>query len=94
LVHFGQLVALGSAGPAHLHARAARKAGATIADLVGVAELALITAGMPSYSLGVQIVADLLAEEDGKVDEGGQVGEDGFLAGDAIRPTETQRAAT
>jgi len=63
LVHFGQLVALGSAEAARLHARAARTAGAGIEELVGVAELALITAGMPCYSLGVQIVAELVAEE-------------------------------
>lgn len=63
LVHFAQLVALGRAGPARLHARAARLAGATFEELVGVAELALITAGMPAYSLGVEIVSELIAEE-------------------------------
>lgn len=65
LVHFGQLVALGKAGPARLHAGAARKAGATLEELVGVAELALITAGMPAYSLGVEIIAELAAEPTG-----------------------------
>lgn len=62
LVHFGQLIALGKAGPARLHAAAARKAGATFEELVGVAELALITGGMPAYSLGVEIIADLGSE--------------------------------
>lgn len=59
LVHFGQLLALGRAEPARLHARGALRGGACIADLVGVAETALITAGMPAYSLGIEIVADL-----------------------------------
>ncbi|MHB1737897.1 MAG: carboxymuconolactone decarboxylase family protein [Actinomycetes bacterium] len=63
LVHFAQLVALGRPGPARLHARAARRAGAPVDELVGVAELALITAGMPAYSLGVDIIAELVAEE-------------------------------
>ncbi len=62
LVHFGQLLALGEQGPAKLHARAARQAGASLAELVGVAELALITSGMPAYSLGIEIISDLDAE--------------------------------
>lgn len=70
LVHFGQLVALGRSGPARLHARSARLAGATVEELVGVAELALITAGMPAYSLGVEIVWELL-EAEGSGDGGG-----------------------
>jgi 4-carboxymuconolactone decarboxylase len=63
LVHFAQLVALGHAGPARLHARGAVRAGAAVADLVGVAETSLVTAGMPAYSLAVSIVAEL-AEQD------------------------------
>lgn len=63
LVHFAQLVAIGKAAPARLHARAARRAGASLEELVGVAELALITAGMPAYSLAVEIVAELTDEE-------------------------------
>jgi 4-carboxymuconolactone decarboxylase len=65
LVQFGQLVALGREGPARLHAGAAHRAGASVEELVGVAELALITAGMPAYSLGVEIVADLVARDAG-----------------------------
>jgi 4-carboxymuconolactone decarboxylase len=65
LVHFGQLLALGRAGPARLHARAARRAGATLEELVGVTELALVTAGMPAYSLGVEILSELAVEDDG-----------------------------
>lgn len=61
LVHFGQLLALGHAGPARLHARGALHAGADLADLVGVAETALITAGAPAYALGIEIVAELQA---------------------------------
>lgn len=60
LVHFAQLVALGHDGPARLHARGALRAGATPADLVGVAETALVTAGMPAYALAIDIVAELL----------------------------------
>lgn len=60
LVHFAQLVALGRDGPARLHARGALRAGATAADLVGVAETSLVTSGMPAYALAVEIVAELL----------------------------------
>lgn len=59
LVHFGQLLALGREGPARLHARAALRAGASLADLVGVVETSLVTAGMPAYGLGVDILAEL-----------------------------------
>lgn len=62
LVHFAQLVALGREGPARLHARGALRAGAVIADLVGVAETSLVTSGMPAYSLAVGIIADLSAD--------------------------------
>jgi 4-carboxymuconolactone decarboxylase len=60
LVHFGQLLALGCSEPARLHARGALRAGATLADLVGVAETTMITAGMPAYSLGIEIIAELV----------------------------------
>lgn len=60
LVHFGQLLVLGHAEPARLHARGALRAGATTGDLLGVAETALVTAGMPAYALGVEIIAALL----------------------------------
>ena len=63
LVHFGQLLALGHRGPARLHAGAARRAGASMGDLVGVVETALITAGMPAYGLGVEILAELARQE-------------------------------
>ncbi|MFF4646227.1 carboxymuconolactone decarboxylase family protein [Streptomyces sp. NPDC001389] len=64
LVHFGQLLALGRAHPARIHARGALHAGAAIADLVGVAETALITAGVPAYALGTEIIAGLRAPAD------------------------------
>ncbi|RSS99048.1 carboxymuconolactone decarboxylase family protein [Streptomyces sp. WAC07149] len=64
LVHFGQLLALGRAHPARIHAQGALHAGAAIADLVGVAETALITAGVPAYALGTEIIAELLTRED------------------------------
>ncbi|HLI53146.1 MAG TPA: carboxymuconolactone decarboxylase family protein [Acidimicrobiales bacterium] len=60
LVHFAQLVALGRDEPARLHARGALRAGATPADLVGVAETSLVTSGMPAYALAIDIVAELL----------------------------------
>ncbi|MBO0914715.1 carboxymuconolactone decarboxylase family protein [Streptomyces laculatispora] len=59
LVHFGQLLALGRADPARLHACGALHAGAALADLVGVAESALLTSGAPAYALGIEIVAEL-----------------------------------
>ncbi|KDN84630.1 carboxymuconolactone decarboxylase family protein [Kitasatospora cheerisanensis] len=63
LVHFGQLLALGRAEPARIHARGALHAGAGIAELIGVAETALITAGTPAYALGIEIVVELLPEQ-------------------------------
>jgi 4-carboxymuconolactone decarboxylase len=59
-VHFAQLVALGREGPARLHARGAIRAGAEMADLVGVAETSLITSGMPAYALAIEIIAELI----------------------------------
>lgn len=64
LVHFGQLLALGRAHPARIHARGALHAGAGVADLIGVAETALITAGVPAYALGTEIIAELLPDRD------------------------------
>jgi 4-carboxymuconolactone decarboxylase len=63
LVHFAQLIAVGKAEPVRLHARAARKAGASLGELAGAAELAPITAGMPAYGLGVEILAEAAAAE-------------------------------
>ncbi|MEU1037104.1 carboxymuconolactone decarboxylase family protein [Streptomyces sp. NPDC005551] len=61
LVHFGQLLSLGREHPARIHAQGALHAGATVVDLIGVAETALITSGVPAYALGTEIVIDLLA---------------------------------
>lgn len=66
LVHFAQLLAVGKTAPARLHARAARKAGASLAELAGVAELALITAGMPAE--GAEAHPDEDAERGGRED--------------------------
>jgi hypothetical protein len=41
---------------------------------VGVAELALITAGMPAYSLGVEVISELVDEESQEDDDGGGAG--------------------
>ncbi|MFJ5547552.1 carboxymuconolactone decarboxylase family protein [Streptomyces sp. NPDC093225] len=65
LVHFGQLLALGREHPARIHAQGALHAGAGIADLVGVAETALITAGVPAYALGCEIIAEFRPRGDG-----------------------------
>ena len=64
LVHFAQLLVLAHESPARLHARAARRATASIEELVGVAELALITGGMPAYSLGMEIISELIDDEE------------------------------
>ncbi|MEV7417556.1 carboxymuconolactone decarboxylase family protein [Streptomyces sp. NPDC089919] len=63
LVHFGQLLALGRPEPARIHARGALHAGATLPDLIGVAETALITTGVPAYALGTEIIAELAPGE-------------------------------
>jgi alkylhydroperoxidase/carboxymuconolactone decarboxylase family protein YurZ len=63
LVHFGQLLSLGRADAARIHARGALHAGAGLADLVGVAETSLITSGAPAYALGIEIIAELLRAE-------------------------------
>jgi len=60
LVHFAQLVALGREGPARLHAGGALRAGAELADLVGVAETSLVTSGMPAYALAIDIISELI----------------------------------
>ncbi|MFD4657759.1 carboxymuconolactone decarboxylase family protein [Kitasatospora sp. NPDC058444] len=70
LVHFGQLLALGREHPARIHARGALHAGATLADLVGVTETALITAGVPAYALGTDIIAELLPHTDSDDSDG------------------------
>jgi 4-carboxymuconolactone decarboxylase len=59
LVQFGQLLVLGQEGPARLHAAAALRQGASVADLLGVAETAFITGGVPAFSLGVRLVDEL-----------------------------------
>ncbi|MFF4325910.1 carboxymuconolactone decarboxylase family protein [Streptomyces sp. NPDC001591] len=67
LLHFGQLLALGREEPARIHARGALHAGAGIADLIGVAETALITAGVPAYALGTGLIAELLPDRTGEM---------------------------
>lgn len=59
LVQFGQLLVLGEEGPARLHAAAALRQGASLADLLGVAETAFITGGVPAFSLGVRLLDEL-----------------------------------
>ncbi len=61
LVHFAQLLALGAKEPARLHAAAAARAGATLEELVGVAETSLITAGMPAYAMAMELIGEVVA---------------------------------
>lgn len=64
LVQFAQLVVLGHRAQAVDAAAAARRAGATPSELVGVVETALLSAGMPAYDLGMAVLADLLSVRD------------------------------
>jgi 4-carboxymuconolactone decarboxylase len=68
LVHFAQLLALGHTVNARHHARFARKAGATLVELTGIVELTLITAGMPAYIDGVNILCEIFEEEEASAD--------------------------
>jgi 4-carboxymuconolactone decarboxylase len=68
LVHFGQLLVLGEEEAAMLHARTAVRHGAGLADLVGVVETALVTAGVPAYARGMRILASLEHAEHGNDD--------------------------
>ncbi|MBC8084513.1 MAG: carboxymuconolactone decarboxylase family protein [Hymenobacter sp.] len=62
LVHFAMLIGAGEEGPARLHARAAYRAGASLADLFGVCETAAVVGGRPSFSRAVAIVYALWQE--------------------------------
>jgi 4-carboxymuconolactone decarboxylase len=62
LVQFGQLLVIRAEGPARLHAKAAIRQGATLAELMGVTETAYLTGGITAFSLGVAIVGELLEE--------------------------------
>ena len=59
LVHFAMLIASGEKAAAHLHAAAALKAGATLADLQGVAETAAVVCGIPKFGLAIEIISSL-----------------------------------
>jgi 4-carboxymuconolactone decarboxylase len=63
LVQFGQLLVLGHERPARLHARAAIGHGATLDDILGVVVTAYVTAGVSAFSLGVQLIGELLDAE-------------------------------
>jgi 4-carboxymuconolactone decarboxylase len=60
MVQFGQLLVLRAEGPARLHARAAMKHGATVQELMGIAETAYLTGGITAFSLGVAVIGELL----------------------------------
>lgn len=53
LVQFGQLLVLGREHGAQTHAEAAVRHGATIDELIGVSEVAFVSAGALAYNLGV-----------------------------------------
>ena len=59
LVHFAMLIACGERAAARLHAAAALKAGATLADLQGVAETAAVVCGMPKFGLVIELISGL-----------------------------------
>ncbi|RAQ94922.1 carboxymuconolactone decarboxylase family protein [Thermogemmatispora tikiterensis] len=63
LMLFGMLLVLLS-DAAHLHARAARRAGATWEELNAVVNLAFLFRGLPAGNLGAQILQQLVADED------------------------------
>jgi 4-carboxymuconolactone decarboxylase len=59
LIQFAQLLVLGHTATAAAHARGARRAGATMAELTAVVEHAAITAGLPAYVQGMDILSEL-----------------------------------
>ncbi|MGO4560259.1 carboxymuconolactone decarboxylase family protein [Mesorhizobium sp. 2RAF21] len=65
LVHFGQVLVLGKLDSATAHARAARGLGATLEELAGVVETALLTGGLATYAFGMDILGILFEEENG-----------------------------
>lgn len=64
LVHFGMTLAAADRWVVESHARSAMRSGATVGDLLGVCETAAVVLGMPAYSRGVDVLADLLASEE------------------------------
>lgn len=62
LVQFAQLLVLEREPEASRHARAARRAGATLEELVGVVESGLLVGGIAVYSLGLRILDQLRNE--------------------------------
>ncbi len=60
LVHFGLTLAIAEEEAIAAHALSASKAGASLPELVGVCETAVIVLGMPAYTRGMRAVARLL----------------------------------
>ena len=65
LIQFSQLLVLGHTSIAEHHARAARRAGASLAELSSVAEHAVIAAGLPAYLQGMDIIGRIAQEAAG-----------------------------
>ena len=63
LVNFAQMLVLGHAATARAHARFALRDGASLQELFGVVEHGAITAGMPAYVLGMEILCELAKDE-------------------------------
>jgi len=62
LIQFSQLLVLGHPSIAEHHARAARREGASLAELSSVAEHAVIAAGLPAYLQGMDILGRIAQE--------------------------------
>lgn len=71
LVQFGMMAALGREYGARVHAEAAVSHGATVEELIGVAEVAFVAGGALSYNLGISCARD--AERKLKADNNGTV---------------------
>jgi len=62
LIQFAQLLVLGHTATAAVHVRGARRAGASMAELTAIVEHAAITAGLPAYTQGMDILVELAKE--------------------------------
>ncbi len=66
LVHFALLIGANQKEAAVLHAKGALRSGATFEELYGVCKTAAVTGGMPAFSIGINILYDILEELENK----------------------------